>query len=112
MEKDAIRAEIREKIKQFVTLQQNEKKFVPGKSKVQYSGAVYDEREVSAIVDSVLDGWFGVSKKAFQFEEKLAKTIGTYGSIVTNSGSSANLLAVTALMNKKLEGHLKQGDEQ
>ena len=70
MEEERLRAEIREKLKKFAELKEKEKRFVPGKTKVQYSGAVYDEKELSAIVDSLLDGWFGVGKNALLFEKR------------------------------------------
>ena len=111
MEEKQIRQAIREQVKKFIELRDSKKRFEPGKSKVQYSGIVYDENEINAIFDSVLDGWFGVSKKALKFETSLAKLLGMYGTIVTNSGSSANLLAVSALMDKQVKGHLKKGDE-
>lgn len=85
--------------------------FVPGKSKVQYAGAVYGWEEVSAIVDSVLDGWFGVGKSAHSFETKLSAYIGSSECVLTNSGSSANLLAISALCSKQAKNRLKAGDE-
>lgn len=111
MEEEKLRAEIREKLQRFAELKEKEKRFVPGKTKVQYSGAVYDEKELSAIVDSLLDGWFGVGKNALLFEKQLAKLLSVHGSILANSGSSANLLAVTALKNKQLKNCLRKGDE-
>ena len=72
----------------------NNKKFIPGKTKVQYAGAYYDDKEINAIIESVKKGWFGVGAKAEQFENEFAKYIGVTNSIVTNSGSSATLLAV------------------
>lgn len=86
--------------------------FVPGKSKVQYAGAIYGWEEASAILDSVLDGWFGVGEKARSFEEKLSRYLGSTGCVLSNSGSSANLLAVSALCSRQqAKKRLNPGDE-
>lgn len=85
--------------------------FIPYKSKVQYSGPVYDKNEIMAIIDTLLKGWFGLAEKGRLFEVGLSDYIGVKNCIMTNSGSSANLLAITALMDQKLEDRLKPGDE-
>ncbi|MBU0598629.1 lipopolysaccharide biosynthesis protein RfbH [Patescibacteria group bacterium] len=72
----------------------NKKKFIPGKTKVQYAGAYYDNKEVDAMIKSIKKGWFGVGEKADKFEKEFAQFIGVKNAIVTNSGSSATLLAV------------------
>lgn len=111
MSEQEIKEEIKKQVQKFVELRDSKKKFVPGTSKVQYSGALYDEKEINAIFGSVLDGWFGVSKHALKFEANLAKLIGTYGTVLVNSGSSANLLAVSALKDPQLKNRLKNQDE-
>jgi len=73
-----------------------------GKDLVHYAGAVYDEREVVAMVDSILDGWFALSKRGEFFERRLAEYIGTRHAVLVNSGSSANLLAVGSLVESKM----------
>lgn len=85
--------------------------FIPGEDYVSYAGAVYDSREVLAMVDVILDGWFGVGKKGAEFEKRLSRYIGMDHGSVVNSGSSANLLAITALMESNMENGLKPGDE-
>lgn len=82
------------------------KKFIPGKTKVQYSGAYYGKEELDAMKECLDEGWFGLSKRGLQFEHELATLIGTRSAVLTNSGSSANLLAVTMLND-----YLKKGDE-
>jgi CDP-6-deoxy-D-xylo-4-hexulose-3-dehydrase len=72
---------------------------------------VYDDEEVSAMVDTILDGWFGVGKNARQFELEFSKYLGTRETIVTNSGSSANLIALSALKSNQMKGRLEEGDE-
>src|SRR5580692_2608527 len=86
--------------------------FVPGQSLVPVSGKVIDGDDVSAVVDSALDAWFTTGRFAEQFERKLARFVGVRGTTLVNSGSSANLLAVSALSSTKLGNRrLKQGDE-
>lgn len=87
-------------------------KFVPGQSTVPYAGRVFDEDEVAAAIGSTLDFWLTLGKEGEGFEAELAKFIGVKNSIVCNSGSSANLLAVSALSSYKLGNRrLKVGDE-
>ncbi|RCV66173.1 CDP-6-deoxy-D-xylo-4-hexulose-3-dehydrase [Methanophagales archaeon] len=87
--------------------------FIPGKSYIPYSGRVYDEKEMISLVDSALDFWLTAGKFAKQFEKEFAKFLGAKYCLLTNSGSSANLLAISALTSPKLgeEKRLKPGDE-
>jgi CDP-6-deoxy-D-xylo-4-hexulose-3-dehydrase len=77
-----------------------EEKFIPGKTLVRYAGTCIDREEFSAFIDSALEGWFGMGSKAIEFENNIAKYIGLKYSIFTNSGSSANLLAISALTSQ------------
>jgi CDP-6-deoxy-D-xylo-4-hexulose-3-dehydrase len=86
--------------------------FEPGQSSVPVSGKVIDGEDVSAVVDSALDAWFTTGRFAEQFERKLARFVGVRSASLVNSGSSANLLAVSALTSPKLgDRRLKPGDE-
>jgi CDP-4-dehydro-6-deoxyglucose reductase, E1 len=86
--------------------------FKPGITPVPVSGKVIDAADVSAVVDSALDGWFTTGRFAEDFERKLARFVGVRCASLVNSGSSANLLALTALTSPKLgERRLKPGDE-
>ncbi len=88
------------------------KKFVPGQSKVPVSGRVFDAADMSSLVDSSLDFWLTTGRFAEQFEADFAKLLGLPSALLCNSGSSANLLAVTALTSKLLgDRRLKPGDE-
>src|ERR1700734_3059230 len=88
------------------------KDFVPGESVVPVSGKVIDAADMSAVVDSALDGWFTTGRWAKDFERKLARFVGVRSASLVNSGSSANLVALTALTSPKLgERALKPGDE-
>lgn len=86
--------------------------FVPGSSAVPVSGKVIDAADMSAVVDSALDGWFTTGRWAKEFERKLARFVGVRSASLVNSGSSANLVALSALTSPKLgERQLKPGDE-
>jgi CDP-6-deoxy-D-xylo-4-hexulose-3-dehydrase len=105
-----IRKEIAKNVKELFKHKQ-EAKFIPGKTKIRYAGAVYSHEEINAIFDATLNGWFGLGQYARQFEQQLKEFIGCERVILTNSGSSANLLAITSLTAPDLEGHLEKGDE-
>jgi CDP-6-deoxy-D-xylo-4-hexulose-3-dehydrase len=114
MRKDEkIRQEIFSKIKDLHNLrEQTEQTFIPGTSPIPYAGRVYDEKEMIALVDASLDFWLTSGRYAEQFEKDLAEFLGMKYCLLTNSGSSANLLAVSALTSPKLgDKRLKPGDE-
>lgn len=107
-----IREEIFDKVKEIYELRRTQDKFVPGKTKINYAGRVYDEREMISLVDASLDFWLTAGRYAKQFEEELAKFLGVKYCLLTNSGSSANLLAMSALTSPKLgKKRLQPGDE-
>ncbi len=87
--------------------------FVPGETIVPYAGRVFTEDEVEAGVGSMLDFWLTLGKEGDVFEARLARFLGIKRSLLVNSGSSANLLAVSALTSHKLpdERRLRPGDE-
>jgi CDP-6-deoxy-D-xylo-4-hexulose-3-dehydrase len=88
------------------------REFVAGTSVVPVSGKVIDAADMSAVVDSALDGWFTTGRWAKEFERKLARFFGVRSASLVNSGSSANLVALSALTSPKLgDRQLKPGDE-
>jgi len=109
----ALREEIFKTVKRILQLHASEKAFRPGKDMVRYAEAVYDHEEIENMFNAILDGWFGVGKYARRFEAELAKFLDVNNAIMTNSGSSANLLAISALMSDQLSDdvQLKKGDE-
>jgi CDP-6-deoxy-D-xylo-4-hexulose-3-dehydrase len=106
-----LRAEILGKVEEIYRLRKARESFTPGVSKVNYAGRVFDEREMVAVVDSALDFWLTLGKQGDAFERKFAKTVGAKHAVLTNSGSSANLLAISALTSPSIPGHLVEGDE-
>lgn len=108
---EEIRSEIFDRVKQLYILKKQDP-FIPEISPVPYAGRVYDERELISLVDASLDFWLTTGRFADQFEKDLADFLGVKYCLLTNSGSSANLLAVSALTSPKLgEKRLKPGDE-
>ena len=90
----------------------NNTRFEPGKNVVPFAGRVYDEDELVKLVDASLDFWLTAGRYAEEFERDFAKYMGMKFCLLTNSGSSANLLALTAFTSHKLgEKRLKPGDE-
>lgn len=86
--------------------------FIPGKSAIPYAGRVYDEREIETLVDASLDFWLTTGRFAREFEKKFARHCGVKHANLVNSGSSANLVAMSALTSPKLGSKsLKPGDE-
>lgn len=87
------------------------KSFTPG-DRIPYAGRVFDEREISALVDSSLDFWLTTGRYAERFEREFADFLGVQHCSLVNSGSSANLLAFMALTSHKLgDRRIKPGDE-
>ncbi len=86
--------------------------FKPGVTPIPVSGKVIDAADVSAVVESALDAWFTTGRFAEDFERKLARFVGVRSASLVNSGSSANLVALSALTSPKLgDRRLKPGDE-
>jgi CDP-6-deoxy-D-xylo-4-hexulose-3-dehydrase len=92
------------------SLQKSE--FIPGESPVPVSGKVLDADDLVALVDSSLDGWLTAGRFTRDFERELAKFVGARSALFVNSGSSANLVALSGLTSPKLGNKaLKPGDE-
>lgn len=86
--------------------------FVPGESRVNYAGRVFDDHEIRNLVDSSLDFFLTANRYAEEFEDRFAEYFGLESAILVNSGSSANLVALSTLTSPKLgDRRLKPGDE-
>ncbi|MFI5305535.1 MAG: lipopolysaccharide biosynthesis protein RfbH [Nitrospiria bacterium] len=109
---ELLRKEILGKVREYTRLAFPAQSFLPGQTPVPVSGRVFDEEELVHLVDASLDFWLTTGRFADQFEKELARFINVKHLLVTNSGSSANLLAVSALTSPTLgEERLKPGDE-
>lgn len=98
-------------VKEYYRENCQDKEFKPG-DRINYAGRVYDENELVNLVDSSLEFWLTAGKYTREFEKRLADYLGVPFCALVNSGSSANLLAVSALTSPLLgERRLKKGDE-
>ena len=108
----SLKTEILRMVKKFYKLKSKEKPFEPGKTNIQYAGRIYDQEEMVNLVDSSLDFWLTSGNYAQEFEKTFAQFFGTNFCLITNSGSSANLLALSSLTSKTLgERRLKKDQE-
>jgi CDP-6-deoxy-D-xylo-4-hexulose-3-dehydrase len=109
---EELRAKILLLTKEYYREKFSETQFLPGKSKINYAGRVFDAQELLNLVESSLDFWLTEGRFAEQFSEKIGNFLGVENVILTNSGSSANLLAFAALTSERLgDRRLKPGDE-
>ena len=109
---DQLRAQILGLVKEYHQEAFPPKPFLGGISTIPVSGKVFDNHELELLVDSSLDFWLTTGRYAEQFEKSFAKVMGMKHAMLCNSGSSANLLAVTALTSSRLAKRaLKEGDE-
>ena len=108
----ALRAQIQALVGEYVAEAFPERPFVPGETPVPVSGRVFDAEDVRSLVDASLDFWLTAGRFARTFEREFAQVFGTRCATLVNSGSSANLLALSALTSPKLgDRRLVPGDE-
>ena len=109
---DKIKKDIFDKVKELYKFKKNKEAFSSGETYINYAGRVYDEKEITSLVNASLDFWLTAGRYAKQFEEDFAKFLGLKYCMLVNSGSSANLLALSSLTSPKLNSkRLKPGDE-
>jgi CDP-6-deoxy-D-xylo-4-hexulose-3-dehydrase len=106
------RKQIKELVAQYYQdFKAHQKTFTPG-DRISYAGRVFDEKEMQALTDAMLDFWLTTGRFAEQFETEFAKWLGVRFAHLVNSGSSANLLAFMALTAPELGGRqIRPGDE-
>ncbi|EOH2051976.1 DegT/DnrJ/EryC1/StrS family aminotransferase, partial [Campylobacter coli] len=112
MNSDMLKQDILNKVKEYYKLYHANKQtqFIEGKTKINYAGRIFDEKEMENLVDSSLDFWLTAGKYTEQFEKNLANFLGVKWAFLVNSGSSANLLAFYALTSPLLkERQIKRG---
>jgi CDP-6-deoxy-D-xylo-4-hexulose-3-dehydrase len=107
-----IRQQIIDKTIEYYQTRFKNNAFIPGKTRINYAGRVFDENELINAVDASLDFWLTEGRFSTSFAESISEFLEIENVILTNSGSSANLLAFSALTSKKLgDRRLKPGDE-
>jgi CDP-6-deoxy-D-xylo-4-hexulose-3-dehydrase len=108
----ALRTQIAQLVDEYAAIALAPEAFLPGASVVPPSGKVIGAQELRYMVDASLDGWLTTGRFNAEFEKKLAAFIGVKHLITVNSGSSANLVAFSALTSPKLgERAIRKGDE-
>lgn len=109
---EQLRQQILDLVKDYHDIAFAKRPFVPGESPVPVSGRVFGAHEIRLLVDSSLDFWLTTGRYSDEFEKKFAKYMQVRYAMLCNSGSSANLLALSALTSPKLgDLRLKAGDE-
>ena len=111
MDVESLRKRIMEDVAEYTRRVHGERPFIPGETKVHYGGRGFDERELTQMVDAVLDFWLTAGRHAREFEERLGAFLGARQVIPVNSGSSANLVATATLCSPQLSYGLRPGDE-
>jgi CDP-6-deoxy-D-xylo-4-hexulose-3-dehydrase len=97
-----LKTEILNLVADHYRAKEDAKTWTPGKDWVQYAGPFYDANEPINAIETILDGWLVLGNSAVQFEKKFPKLVGRTNGVVTNSGSSSNLLMISALQSKRL----------
>jgi CDP-6-deoxy-D-xylo-4-hexulose-3-dehydrase len=107
-----LRSKVFDAVQDYYQFKFKDKTFIPGQTYVPVSGKVFDDQELVKLVDSSLDFWLTTGRYAAEFEAKFAEWMGVKHCLLVNSGSSANLVALSALTSPKLgDKRLKPGDE-
>ena len=107
-----LRAQILDLVEEYQRLREDRAPFVPGQSTVRYAGRVFGPPELRNATDAVLDFWLTAGRFSEEFEGRLADYLGVSDVMMVNSGSSANLVAVSTLTSPLLgERRLRPGDE-
>jgi len=88
-------------VSEFFKEKNRNKTWTPGKDFVNYAGPFFDEKEYESVMDSLLDGWLVMGDKCLKFEKQFPSQFGKQHGILTNSGSSSNLLMMASLTSKR-----------
>ncbi len=110
----ALKQQILSLVEEYYRVAHQKPAFVPGESRISYSGRVYDQREMTLLTDSALDFWLTAGPYADKFERRMRQFFGCRDFVLVNSGSSANLVMVTTLCSPGISATLpplQPGDE-
>jgi CDP-6-deoxy-D-xylo-4-hexulose-3-dehydrase len=109
---DELRRQIEALVREYHAEAFPTRAFIPGQTPIPVSGKVFDAAEMVSLTEASLDFWLTTGRFAAAFEERFAEWLGLRHAVLCNSGSSANLLALTALTSESLgDGRLRPGDE-
>jgi CDP-6-deoxy-D-xylo-4-hexulose-3-dehydrase len=107
----ALRERILALVREYAAVAHAPRPFVPGESRVPYAGRVYDARELTSLVGASLDFWLTAGPEAERFEKAMRSLFRAVAFLLVNSGSSANLVMLSALTSSMVERPLRPGDE-
>ncbi len=107
----SVRNEIDKNVKEFFNLKHKKHDFIPEISSIPVNGRVFDENEILKLVDASLEFWLTDGDYSEEFSNKLSDFIGVKHVRLVNSGSSANLVALSALTSTKIKNKINVGDE-
>ena len=111
-QEEDLREKVFAAVKDYYQYKFTNKTFIPGQTYIPASGKVFDDQELVHLVDASLDFWLTTGRYAAEFEQRFAEWMGVKHCLLVNSGSSANLVALSALTSPKLgDKQLKPGDE-
>ena len=108
---EALRQQILDLVREYYAVAHAPAPFVPGTSKINYAGRVYDDRELTNLVESALEFWLTAGPYGQSFEKEMRKFFGAADFLLVNSGSSANLVMLSTLTSAMVERRLEPGDE-
>lgn len=108
---ETLYASILEQVAALYRLRAGRERFEPGVSKIHYAGRVFDEREMQEAVRAALDFWLTLGPYGNRLEKRFKEFFGARDFALVNSGSSANLVAVSTLASPTVRNHLRPGDE-
>lgn len=113
MNEKQIRKKIKDLVKDYYEFKFKKQKFIPGKTRVNYAGRIFDEKEIQAAVSASLDFWLTLGHYNESLVELFKDYLGVNDFLLVNSGSSANLIAISALCSTQLKSRdlLHKGDE-
>lgn len=109
---EELRASILDMVREYHSLAHQRQPFEPGKTRIHYSGRVYDDREMTNLVAAALDFWLTLGPYGEKFEAKMQEFFGSRDFLLVNSGSSANLLMVSTICSAELDRLLAPGDKR
>ena len=109
---ESLKAEILKLVREYYSAAFGSSPFIPGETPIPYAGRVFDDDELACLVEAGLDFWLTSGRFADRFEHDFARFCGIRYAMLVNSGSSANLAALSCLTSPKLgERQLRPGDE-
>ena len=110
-QREKLRQDILSKVAEYYHIAHQPDPFIPGETFVNYGGRVFNQLEMQNAVDAILEFWLTDGHRVASFSQALAVLLGMKYILTVNSGSSANLVAMTTLCSERLNNPLKPGDE-